>query len=147
MKTVHTHTPYSLKIRFTIIIILSPTHGSCKLSPPSRSSAKIFLWISHVSHSFYISCQYYPPWLNDYRFDIWWRVRRTKLLSLPPTQCHVSSLLTILLYKHPKSICSSLRVRDQVPHPYKKRCFLCLWCCSLKHDSTASCPLLSSSRA
>jgi hypothetical protein len=61
------------------------------------------------------------PWF-DHPNDIWWRVHVIKFLS--PASYHFPppigpNILLSTLSANTLNLCSSLSMRDQVPHPYK----------------------------
>jgi hypothetical protein len=78
-----------------------------------------------LPHTYYISCQSYPAWLDHSNYT-WRRVQVMKLLIMQfyAASCHLIS--SVQIFSSPAcseslsgSVPSPPYVRDQVSHPYK----------------------------
>jgi hypothetical protein len=85
--------------------------------------AKVFLVVSplpvfpHINA--YIVHQPSRPLSFDHHNNIYWRAQITKLLPSVPASLICQNSPFITLFSNILSLCYSLRVRDQVLHPYK----------------------------
>jgi hypothetical protein len=112
--------PYLSKVQLNVI--LPPTSRSYQWSltfgPPNQNPVNT----SPLPNASHMSCLSQPPWFNHPN-NIWWRIQAMKVIIMqfspqpvflpfrskyPPQH----SVLKIL------SLCSSLKVRHQVSHPY-----------------------------
>jgi hypothetical protein len=69
---VHNFSPYFRKIPFTIILPSTPR--SSALSLPFKFSGKNLVWISYLSHAYYMHCQFHTLW-HDQPNNVRWSVQ------------------------------------------------------------------------
>jgi hypothetical protein len=109
--------PHHISLRY-ILILFSHVHISI-FSGFIPSSFPINC--SLLSHQYYIPWPFNLPWFHYYN-NMWQEVQVLKLLIMQfsPATCHFllrPNFPLNALFSNTLSVCSSLNVRDQVPHP------------------------------
>jgi hypothetical protein len=110
---------YVTKVHLNVILPPTPwsSQWSLYFGPPNKNLVNT----SALPHACYMSHQLHSPGFNHPN-NIRWRIQAVKFITMQFSPRFVSSLLgpNILntLFSKTLSLCSSLKVRDQVSHPY-----------------------------
>jgi hypothetical protein len=111
---------YLHKVHLNVILPPTPRSSQWSLTfgPPNQNP----LNISPLPHACHMSRPLHPPWFNHPR-NIRWRIQAVKfiIMQFSPRSVFLllgSNILPNTLFSKTLSLCSSLKVEDQVLHPY-----------------------------